>query len=93
MGQLQKLQKVDPTLEKTRQITSTNTDEASQKFHEKDGLLYRWWMPPHYCSDDMAVEQLILPVQCQHGALQLAYICTIPLAGHLDKDKTAQQIL
>ena len=44
-------------------------------------------MPPH-CSDDMAVEQLILPVQCRHGVLQLAY--TIPLAGHI---KTAQRIL
>ena len=42
-------------------------------------------------SDDMALEQLILPVQCRHGVLQLAH--TIPLAGHLSKDKTAQQIL
>ena len=48
-------------------------------------------MPPHCCSDDVAVEQLILPVQCRHGVLQLAH--TVPLAGHFGKDKTAQRIL
>ena len=47
-------------------------------------------MPPH-CSDDMAVEQLILPVQWRHGVLRLAH--TIPLAGHLGKDKMAKRIL
>ena len=39
----------------------------------------------------MKVEQLILPVQCRCGVLQLAH--TIPLVEHLGKDKTAQQIL
>ena len=39
----------------------------------------------------MEVEQLILPAQCCRGVLQLAH--TISLAGHLGKDKTAQQIL
>ena len=33
----------------------------------------------------------MLPEQCRQGVLQLAH--TIPLAGHLGKDKTAQQIL
>ena len=69
---------------------STNPDGTSQQFYEKDELLYRRWIPP-YRSDDMAVELLILPVQCCHGVLQLAH--TIPLAGHLGKDKTAQRIL
>ena len=74
MEQLQNLQKIVATLEKIRQVASTNPDgNSSQQFYEKDGLLYRWWMPPHYCSDDMTVEQLILPVQCQHGVLQLTY--------------------
>ena len=70
---------------------STNPDGTSQQFYEKDGLLYRWWMPPHCFSDDMEVEQLILPVQCCCDVLQLAH--TIPLAGHLGKDKIAQRIL
>ena len=48
-------------------------------------------MSPHHSSEDMEVEQLILPAQCCHSVLQLAH--TIPLVGHLGKDKTAQQIL
>ena len=91
MEQLQTLQKVDATLEKIKQVVSTNPDGTSRQFYGKDGLLYRCWMPPHRCSDDMAVEQLILPVQCCYGVLQLGH--TIPLAGHLGKDKTAQRIL
>ena len=47
-------------------------------------------MPPHH-SDDMAVEELILQVQRRHCVLQLAQ--TIPLAGHLGKDKTVKRIL
>ena len=89
--QLRTLQKADDTLEKIRQVVSTNPDGTSQQFYEKDGLLYRRWRPPHRCSDGMEVEQLILPVQCRCDVLQLAH--TIPLAGHLGKDKTAQRIL
>ena len=88
MEQLQTLQKVDATPEKIRQVVSTNPDRTSQQFYEKDGLLYKQWMPPHRCSDDMAVEQLILPIQCHHGVLQLSH--AIPLARHLGKDKMAQ---
>ena len=70
---------------------STNSDGTSQQFYEKDGLLHRRWKPPHRCSDGMEVEQLILPVQCRRGVLQLAH--SIPSAGHLGKNKTAQGIL
>ena len=69
----------------------TKPDETGQQFYDKDGLSYRWWMPPHHCSDNMAVEQLILPVQCHSGVLQLAH--AIPLVRHLCKDKTAQGTL
>ena len=89
--QLWTLQKADSTLEKIRQVVSTNHDGTSQQFYEKDGLMYRRWIPPHRCSDDMQVKQLILPVQRHRGVLQLAH--TIPLTGHLGKDKMAQQIL
>ena len=89
--QLRTLQKAGNTLEKIRQVVSTNPDGTSQQFYERDGLLYRRWRPPHHCSDGMEVEQLILPVQCRSGVLQLAH--TIPLAGHLGKDKTTQRIL
>ena len=68
MEQLRILQKVDPALEKTRELVmSNNTNGASQKFYEKDGLFYRRWMKPHCCSGDMKVEQMVLPVQCYHS--------------------------
>ena len=57
-------------------------------FFKKDGLLYRRWVPPQHNSDDMEIEQLVLPEQCRQRVLQLAD--TIPLAGHLGKDRTAQ---
>ena len=70
---------------------TTNPDATNQPFYEKGGLLYRRWLPPHRCSNDLEVEQLVLPVPCCQGVLQLAH--TIPLAGHLGKDKTAQRVL
>ena len=72
---------------------STNPNGTSRQLYEKDGLLYRRWMPPHRCCDGMEVEQLILPVQCRSRVLQLQLAHNIPLAGHLGKDKTTQQIL
>ena len=39
----------------------------------------------------MEIEQSVLPERCHRGVLQLAH--TIPLAGHLGKDKTVQRIL
>ena len=39
----------------------------------------------------MAVEELVLPLQCRKTVLELAH--EIPLAGHLGKDKTARRIL
>ena len=46
------------------------------------------WVPPQHGSEDMEIEQLVLPEQCHQGVIQLAH--TIPLAGHLGEDKTAQ---
>ena len=39
----------------------------------------------------MAVEQLVLPKQCRETVLMLAH--TIPLAGHLGRDKTTKWVL
>ena len=39
----------------------------------------------------MAVEQLVLPQQCRKTVLHLAH--TIPLAGHMGRDKTTRRIL
>ena len=86
MEQLKAFQNTDPTLEK---IWQGMTNSCDGQFFKKDGLLYRWWVPPQHSSDDMEIEQPhVLPEQCRQGVLQLAH--TIPLAGHLGKDKTAQ---
>ena len=53
--------------------------------------MYRRWVPPGMDSDEMAVEQLVLPLQCRKTVLKLAH--EIPLAGHLGCDKTARRIL
>ena len=38
--------------------------------------------------EDMAVTQLVLPLQCRQTVFKLAH--KIPLAGHLGRDKTVQ---
>ena len=88
LKQLRNLQKADPTLEKIWKGMKNSFDGMSQQFFEKDGLLYRKWVPPQNNSNEMEIEQLVLPEGCRPGVLQLAH--TIPLAGHLGKDKTAQ---
>ena len=85
MEKLKAFQKADPTLEKIWQGRTNNPDG---QFFEKDGLLYRRWVPPQHGYDDMEIEQLVLPEQCHQGVLQLTH--NIPLAGHLGKDKTTQ---
>ena len=57
-------------------------------FFTKDGLLYRRWVPPDRGGEgeEMAFDQLVLPRQCRKMVLKLAH--TIPLAGHLGRDKT-----
>ena len=53
--------------------------------------MYRRWTPPGRDTEDMAVEQLVLPLQCRQTALQLAH--DIPLVGHMGKEKTARRVL
>ena len=91
LEQLRNLQKADPTLEKIWKSMKNSFDGMSQQFFEKDVLLYRKWVPPQKNPNEMEIEQSVLPEGCRPGVLQLAH--TIPLAGHLGKDKTAQQIL
>ena len=91
LEQLRNLQKADPTLEKIWKGMKNSFDWISKQFFEKDGLLCRKWVPPQKNSNEMEIEQLVLPEGCNPGVLHLAH--TIPLAGHLGKDKTAQRIL
>ena len=60
-------------------------------FFERDELLYRRWIPAGRDKECMAVDQLVVPTQCRKTILNLAH--SIPLSGHLGKEKTTRQIL
>ena len=89
--ELKALQESDVTLEAVRKAADGSPSTAGVGFFRRGGLLYKRWAPPGRDSEDMAVEQLVLPLQCRKTVLELAH--EIPLAGHLGKDKTAHRIL
>ena len=89
--ELQLLQETDPSLEDARRIADGEPALTGHKFCRQDGLLYRQYTPPMKSDNPTVVEQLVLPNQCRQEVLKLAH--SIPLAGHLGKQKTAQRIL
>lgn len=88
MGELKILQEADTTLEMVRRAADEHPSHSGMGFFRRDGLVYRRWTPD---PEVMAVEQLVLPLQCRGTVLTLAH--SIPLAGHLGKDKTSRRIL
>ncbi len=88
---LRRLQGKDSTLTAVRRAASGEACFAGIGFFQRDGLLYRRWTPPNQDREEMAVEQLVLPLQCRRAVLQLAH--EIPLAGHMGKNKAARRIL
>ena len=88
---LKTLQETDTTLETARAAAEGEPSTAGAGFFKKDGLLYKRWIPPGCNAEEMAVEQLVLPLQCRETVLRLGH--EIPLAGHLGKHKTARRIL
>lgn len=89
--ELKKLQDEDPTLSAIQKATSGDVSTAGVGFFKEGGLLYRRWTPPGRDEGEMSIEQLVLPQQCRETVLQLAH--KVPLAGHMDKTKTARRIL
>ena len=89
-AELHALQESDSTLGGTRQAADGEPTSARSGFLWQNGLLYRRWQPAGQ-PPDAVVEQLVLPHTCRPTVLQLAH--TIPLAGHLGRDKTTQRIL
>ena len=78
--QLHKLQEEDHRIQGLR-------EKNPQLLIEKNGLLYYLWTPK---DSEETIEQLILPKQCHQTVCKLAH--TIPLAGHLGRDKTIKRI-
>ena len=89
--ELKVLQSTDSTLDAVRKAASGHPSSAGVGFFERDGLVYRRGRMPGRHSEDMGVDQLVLPLQCRGVVLQMAH--DIPLAGHLRKEKTAKRIL
>ena len=88
---LRELQENDTTLLKVRQSAYSNVNPSvDNPFHWQDGLLYRQWQP-HGQDTEQVVSQLVLPKQCREKVLMLAH--SIPMAGHLAKEKTRQRII
>ena len=88
--QLREMQQKDPSLKKIREAATGVPNSAGSGFFERDGLLYRKWVPPGR-KEETGVEQLVLPVQCRQKILEISH--AIPLAGHLGTTKTRQQII
>ena len=88
---LRELQQNDISLSKVRQSANCDVDCTTDKsYYWHDGLLYRRWKP-HGQDTEIVVNPLILPEQCRGKVLSLAH--SIPLAGHLGKEKTRQRIM
>ena len=88
--ELSQLQRKDESLEEVRKAAKGGASSAGPGFFEREGLLYRRWVPLGRDGEDMAVDQLVLPTQCRQTVVQLAH--AIPMAGHMGKNKTAQRI-
>ena len=52
-----------------------------------NGVLYRRWIS---CGREAEKDLLVLPQQCRNTILKLAH--SVPLAGHLGRDKTARRL-
>ena len=89
--ELADMQKADETLVAVRKAAEGTPSTAGGGFFKRGGLIYRRWTPPGSDAEEMAVEQLVLPQQCCKTVLHLAH--TIPLAGHMGRDKTTRRIL
>ena len=89
--QLKALQDTDPTLKAPRKAANKNPSTAGVGFFRKDGLIYRRWVAQGREPESMSTEQIVLPKQCQAKVLELAH--SIPLAGHLGKEKTTRRVL
>ena len=76
-----KLQDVDPAILSLKK-------RKPQLLAEQNESWYYLWTPKH---GDEPIEQLILPKHCHQIVCKLAH--SIPLAGHLGRDKTIKSII
>jgi len=87
--ELWSLQEGDGTLEAVRKAASGEACLGGIGFFKRDGHLFRRWTPPVPGSEEIVVEQLVLPNQCRQTVLRLAH--EIPLGGHMGKNKNCPE--
>jgi len=86
LEKLRQYQQTDESLAIIRGLVN-NDDSGSRGFFYRDGLIYRRWVPRDISSEEsFQVEQLVLPKPCRQTVLKLGH--SIPLGGHLGKNKT-----
>ena len=88
--ELRILQETDPTLGVVRKAVNKESRNRVS-FVIKDGLMYRVVVMLLGDSEPYARDQLVLPSQCRSVVMELAH--SIPLAGHLGKNKTTDRVL
>ena len=88
-GELADMQEVDETLMAVRELRGHPVQQELASSSEADSSIDGGHLLA--LMQEMAVEQLILPKQCCKTVLHLAH--TIPLAGHMGRDKTTRRIL
>ena len=84
--EMKNLQMADPSLQDVRRMAEKQESKAGVGFFLKDGLLYCRWVSRGRKAEGSSVEQLVLPQKCRSAVMKLAH--SIPLAGHLGKNKT-----
>ena len=91
-SELQKLQETDPTLSALRKVSGREVDSggggSDVSVVVKNGLMYR---VKARTGELPGREQLVLPNQCRRVVIELAH--SIPLAGHMGRNKTIGRIL
>ena len=90
INQFRELQEADPSLRKSFAAAAGEMNSAGAGFIMKDGLLYRQWTLRNRAAD-MTTDQLVVPAQCRAQIIRIAH--SIPLAGHMGRDKTTNRIL
>jgi hypothetical protein len=87
IDELKRLQREDTTLSRIREKAEARKGHC----YWQDGLLYCQWSPAGQEEvNDIVVDQLVLPLQCRSGVLQLAH--NNPISDHLGRRKILGRI-
>lgn len=90
LEELRRVQDTDAMLQNARRAAEGEPSTAGGGFNRRIGVLYRSWIP-RGLPVVMSIDQIVLPQSCRPSVLHVAQ--TIPLAGHLGRNKTMWRIM